>query len=76
MENPPVGRLQYTKVTWRIGDLPKEIDSTITYVAGVPLQANEPFSAPTPTPESLRQASNLDNNTGATTAAPTAASSA
>ena len=57
----------YTKVTWRIGDLPKGIDSTITYVAGIPLQANEPFSGTTPTPESLDQASNLDNNTGAST---------
>ena len=65
----PAGRPAgvYTKVTWHMGDLPKGTDGTIRYVAGIPLQANEPFSGTTPTPESLGQASNLDNNTGDST---------
>ena len=68
VENPP-GRPAgiYTRVTWQLGDLPANSTREIQYVAGIPLKANELFSGTAPTPESLEQASNLDNNTGDST---------
>ena len=65
----PAGRPAgiYTKVTWQVGDLPARSTREIKYVAGIPLRANILFADPVPTPDSLKQASNLDNNTGAST---------
>ena len=50
-----------------MGNLPAGGTREIKYVAGIPLRANTLFAAPVPTPDSLQQASNLDNNTGAST---------
>ena len=65
----PAGRPAgiYTKVTWQVGNLPARSTREIKYVAGIPLRANALFADPVPTPDSLKQASNLDNNTGAST---------
>ncbi len=71
----PAGRPAgvYTKVTWSIGNLAAGAVRDLTYVAGIPLRANAPFPAPAPTPGSLLQAANLDNNTGASTREPAGA---
>ncbi len=59
----------YTKVTWTLGRLAPGALQTITYRAGIPLRANVlAFPGGAPAPGSLRQGSNLDNNTGASTA--------
>ena len=65
----PAGRPAgiYTKVTWQVGNLPAGSTREIKYVAGIPLRANILFADPVPPPDSLKQASNLDNNTGAST---------
>jgi uncharacterized repeat protein (TIGR01451 family)/fimbrial isopeptide formation D2 family protein len=58
----------YTKVTWTLPDLPASGTWTTSYRAGVPQRANTvDFDGATPPATSLRQASNLDNNTGADT---------
>ncbi len=61
----------FTRVTWNLGDLaagsPGVSEFTIRYAAGIPLFANELFTGDVPTPGSLAQGSNLDNNTGAST---------
>lgn len=58
----------YTKVTWDLGTLAPGDVVTINYAAGVPLFANTTdWPNGEPTPDSLGQAANLDNNTGAST---------
>ena len=55
----------YTVVTWTLGDFAAGATQTLNYEAGIPLHENTmTFPAGTPTPASLNQASNLDNNTG------------
>lgn len=56
----------YTKVTWQIDLAPGAIVE-LPYLAAIPLYENALFAAPVPSPESLDQAANLDNNTGAST---------
>lgn len=56
----------YTKVVWNVGTLAAGQSVTITYRAGVPLKANQPFTGG-PSATSLGQAANLDNNTGDST---------
>lgn len=59
----------YTQVTWAIGNLAGAGTRTIAYRAGIPLRANTAtFPGGAPTPGSLGQAANLDNNTGSSTA--------
>ena len=57
----------YTKLTWILTGADTQAGTTIRlpYAAGIPLRANVPFPAGTPT--TGVQASNLDNNTGAST---------
>ena len=57
----------YTKLTWILTGADTASGTTIRlpYAAGIPLRANVPFPAGTPT--TGVQASNLDNNTGAST---------
>ena len=58
----------YTQVTWNVGTLAPGQVLTISYAAGVPQRANTlTFPGGTPSPQSLGQAANLDNNTGHTT---------
>ncbi|SOD70698.1 uncharacterized repeat protein (TIGR01451 family)/fimbrial isopeptide formation D2 family protein [Jatrophihabitans sp. GAS493] len=58
----------YTKVSWSIGALTPNEVLTIKYAAGIPLQQNTTdFPGPVPSPESLGQTANLDNNTGPST---------
>ncbi|WGL52235.1 hypothetical protein P5P86_00030 [Nocardioides sp. BP30] len=59
----------YTQVTWRIGDLAASGTWTTHYRAGIPQRENTmDFGAGgTPSPGSLGQAANLDNNTGPST---------
>ncbi len=58
----------YTQVTWDVGTLAPNQVLTIRYAAGIPLQQNTlSFPAGTPTPASLGQTANLDNNNGPTT---------
>lgn len=61
----PVG--VYTQITWTIGNLVGAATHTIVYRAGIPLLKNT-MTFPGGTPAGLRQAANLDNNTGASTA--------
>jgi uncharacterized repeat protein (TIGR01451 family)/fimbrial isopeptide formation D2 family protein len=66
----PAGRPAgvYTQVTWIVGNLGGAGTRTIAYRAGIPLLANTAtFPGAAPTPASLGQAANLDNNTGAST---------
>jgi uncharacterized repeat protein (TIGR01451 family)/fimbrial isopeptide formation D2 family protein/LPXTG-motif cell wall-anchored protein len=56
----------YTKVVWNLGTLAAGQSVTINYAAGIPLRQNVLFSGG-PTPASLGQIANLDNNTGAST---------
>ena len=68
VDPPPAGSTTYpagvyTAVRWDLGNLSAGGDVTVRYVAGIPLNENVPFPAPAPTPESLLQAANLDNNT-------------
>ncbi|SDI92432.1 conserved repeat domain-containing protein [Frankineae bacterium MT45] len=58
----------YTKVTWNVGVLAANQVLTIRYAAGIPLQQNTTdFTGTTPTPTSLGQTANLDNNNGPST---------
>jgi large repetitive protein len=58
----------YTQVTWDVGTLAAGQTLTIQYAAGVPLHANTLiFLGGKPTPASLGQAANLDNNIGPST---------
>lgn len=58
----------YTEVTWDVGTLAPGQVLTINYAAGIPQRANTlTFPGGTPSPQSLGQAANLDNNTGHTT---------
>lgn len=56
----------YTKISWTLGTLAAGQVSTIRYAAAIALKQNVLFSAG-PSPASLGQAANLDNNTGAAT---------
>ena len=56
----------YTKVVWNLGTLAAGQTVTLRYAAGVPLRENAPF-VDGPSPTSLGQVANLDNNTGAST---------
>lgn len=56
----------YTKVVWNLGTLAAGQSVLISYAAGIPLRQNVLFSGG-PTPASLGQAANLDNNTGPAT---------
>lgn len=64
---PPLPAGVYTKVVWNLGNLAAGAVRSIQYRAGIPLLANVMFGAPAPSPTGLTQASNLDNNTGAST---------
>jgi large repetitive protein len=57
----------YTKVTWDLGNQLPDAVTTIQYAAAIPLRQNAAFGTGGPTPTSLEQAANLDNNTGAST---------
>lgn len=58
----------YTRVTWDVGTLAAGQTLTIRYAAGVPLHKNTLiFPGGQPDPASLKQAANLDNNTGPST---------
>ncbi|MDQ1745645.1 MAG: large repetitive protein, partial [Pseudonocardiales bacterium] len=68
---PPNGTVSYppgiyTKLSWTLGTLAAGQSSTIRYAAAVGLKQNVLFSTG-PSPASLGQAANLDNNTGAGT---------
>ncbi len=68
---PPNGSVSYpagiyTKVVWNLGTLAAGQTVLISYAAGIPLRQNVLFSGG-PTPASLGQAANLDNNTGPST---------
>lgn len=56
----------YTKVSWNLGTLAAGQSVTISYAAGIPLRQNVLFGGG-PTPASLGQSANLDNNTGPST---------
>lgn len=66
--NPP-GRPAgvYTRVEWALGTMAAGSVQQIVYAAGIPQRANVAFPAGGPTPTSLGQVANLDNNTGAST---------
>ncbi len=58
----------YTQVTWDVGTLAAGQVLTINYAAGIPRRQNTlTFPGGTPSPTSLGQTANLDNNTGPTT---------
>ncbi len=60
----------YTKVTWNsVPDLDPDQDYVIRYVAGIPMSPNTmTWDGPgEPSPDSLQQGSNLDNNNGVPT---------
>jgi large repetitive protein len=58
----------YTEVTWNIGNLAPGQTVTIRYAAGIPLHENTlVFLGGKPSPASLGQEANLDNNLGHTT---------
>ena len=58
----------YTRVEWNLGDLAAGQIVTIRYAAGIPLRANTTtWPGGAPSPASLAQAANLDNNTGPST---------
>jgi large repetitive protein len=58
----------YTQVTWDLGTLRAGRTITIKYAAGVPLRSNTlVFPGGKPSPNSLDQAANLDNNLGPST---------
>ena len=66
----------YTEVTWNVGSLAPGQVLTISYAAGIPQRENTlTFPGGPPSPASLGQAANLDNNTGHTTRQNGAASS-
>ena len=58
----------YTHIHWTIGTLSAAHVTTISYVTAIPLCENTiTFSGTEPTPESLDQTANLDNNSGTNT---------
>lgn len=58
----------HTRVQWDLGTFAPGETREIVYAAGIPQRANElAFPSGEPTPESLEQTANLDNNTGAST---------
>jgi hypothetical protein len=58
----------YTRVIWNLGDLAAGSTTLVRYAAGIPLYENTvSWDAAAPTPESLGQAANLDNNNGPST---------
>ena len=58
----------YTRVVWTLGDLAPDQVVTIRYAAGIPQRANTTtWPGATPTPGSLGQTANLDNNSGPST---------
>ncbi len=59
------GSAIYTHVQWSIGNLAAGASTTITYLAAIPLRENVAMS--TPAGSTLKQGSNLDNNSGAET---------
>lgn len=66
--DPPGHTGVFTRVEWRLGTLTPGEVVTIRYAAGIPQRANTmDFAGPTPTPTSLAQVANLDNNTGPST---------
>ncbi len=69
VSNPPgVPAGVYTRVAWTLGNLAPDQVVTIRYAAGIPQRANTTtFTGPTPTPASLGQTANLDNNNGPST---------
>ncbi len=67
--NPP-GKAPgvYTRVEWTLGTLAAGQAVTIRYAAGIPQRTNTmTFAGGTPTPASLGQAANLNNNSGGST---------
>jgi fimbrial isopeptide formation D2 family protein/uncharacterized repeat protein (TIGR01451 family) len=62
-----------TRITWSAATLGSAASLApgatldLTYLAGIPMYANAPFGATVPTPASLLQGRNLDNNTGPAT---------
>jgi uncharacterized repeat protein (TIGR01451 family)/fimbrial isopeptide formation D2 family protein len=59
----------YTQVTWNLGTIPAGATVTVNYAAAIPLHENTLTwdGASTPTPASLGQIANLDNNNGPST---------
>lgn len=58
----------YTQVVWDLGDLAAGSTTLVRYAAAIPLYENTvTWDAAAPTPESLGQAANLDNNNGPST---------
>lgn len=58
----------YTRIAWDLGTVVAGSTVTVKYAAGVPLQENTlTWDGPTPSPESLLQNANLDNNNGPST---------
>lgn len=58
----------YTRVEWELGTLPAGAEEIIQYAAGIPQRLNTmTFPDGAPSPESLGQSANLDNNSGAST---------
>ncbi|WP_127479634.1 LPXTG cell wall anchor domain-containing protein [Nocardioides pantholopis] len=58
----------YTRVEWRLGNLTPDQVVEVVYAAGIPQRANAAsFPGVTPSPASLGQSANLDNNTGPST---------
>jgi hypothetical protein len=69
---PPNGSVSYpagvyTKISWTLGTLAAGQLRSISYAAAVTLKQNVLFATGAPTPASLGQLANLDNNTGAST---------
>ena len=55
-------------MVWTLGDLAPDQVVTIRYAAGIPQRANTTtWAGTTPTPGSLGQTANLDNNNGPST---------
>lgn len=66
--SPAIPAGVYTKVTWTIANLAPGSTTTIKYAAGIPLFENTMWPAGSaPAAAGGTQASNLDNNTGAST---------
>lgn len=58
----------YTHVVWSLGTLAPGQVTTITYATGIPIRENTThWVGPEPSPTSLGQTANLDNNSGAET---------
>ncbi|WP_110205040.1 isopeptide-forming domain-containing fimbrial protein [Nocardioides daejeonensis] len=58
----------YTRVEWHLADLAPGDTTTVRYLAGIPMRANQLFpEGAEPSATSGEQGANLDNNTGAST---------